>query len=120
MDSFLQWQLLKKCEPQANILRVHTHSRASNSTRNKSIDRAGDKSDQRLATPISLSIGDHAEITYRTRTFLFYPVAVLAAHKFGTKLFVVGENGVGMVGPSMVTSGDECTDRKSEGWGERV
>src|SRR3546814_3769559 len=27
MDSFLQWQLLKKCEPQANILRVHTHSR---------------------------------------------------------------------------------------------
>jgi hypothetical protein len=75
------------------------------------IDSHGDKSDQRLAMPISLSVGAHAEPTYRTRTFLFFVMAALAAHKFKAKHVVIGENGVGMLGPGMVPFGDECPHR---------
>lgn len=111
LDSFLQWQLLKMDEPSANILRVHTSSRASNRSRNDSIDAHGDKADQRLAMPVSFSVGQHAEPTYRTRTFLFFVMAALAAHKFKTGRVVIGENGVGMLGPGMVPFGDECPHR---------
>ena len=111
LDSFLQWQLLKKEEPDANILRVHTASRASNKERNTLIDAFGGSADQRLAMPISLSVRDHAEPTYRTRTFLFFLIAALAAHKFGTKRVVIGENGVGTYGPGMVPFGGEYPHR---------
>ncbi len=111
MDSYLQWQLLKKEEPDVNVLRVHTSSRASNKARNGEIDSQGSNSDQRLAMPVSLAIKDHAERSYRTRTFLFYTIAGLAAHKVGAKRVVVGENGVGTFGPSMARFGDECPHR---------
>lgn len=111
LDSFLQWQLIKKEKPSLNILRVHTSSRASNRQRNVSIDGHGDKADQRLAMPISLSVGTHAEPTYRTRTFLFFVMAALAANKFKAKQVIIGENGVGMLGPGMIPFGDECPHR---------
>ncbi len=111
LDSFLQWRLLKEEEPQTNILRVHTSSRASNRARNRQIDATGDKSDQRLGMPVSLSIGEHAEPTYRTRTFLFFTIAAIAAHKFQTARVVIGENGIGTLCPSMVPFGDECPHR---------
>jgi 7-cyano-7-deazaguanine synthase in queuosine biosynthesis len=111
LDSFLQWQLIKKEEPDLNILRVYTSSRASNRQRNALIDGHGDKSDQRLAMPISLSVGAHPEPTYRTRTFLFFVMAALAAHKFKAKHVIIGENGVGMLGPGMIPFGDECPHR---------
>jgi 7-cyano-7-deazaguanine synthase in queuosine biosynthesis len=111
MDSFLQWQLLKKEEPDANILRVHTSSRASNGKRNTAIDDHGDRTDQRLAMPVSFGKLDHAEPTYRTRTFLFFVIAALAAHKFKAKRVVIGENGIGMLGPGLVPFGDECPHR---------
>jgi 7-cyano-7-deazaguanine synthase in queuosine biosynthesis len=111
MDSYLQWQLLKKEEPESNILRVYTSSRASNRSRNKKIDANGDKRDQRLGMPVSLSVGDHAEATYRTRTFLFFTIAALAAHMAGTSRVVIGENGIGMFGPGLVPFGDECPHR---------
>jgi 7-cyano-7-deazaguanine synthase in queuosine biosynthesis len=113
MDSFLQWQLLKKEEIHSNVLRVHTHSRASNRRRNKLIDLARDWSDQRLAMPVSLSKLSHPEPTYRSRTFLFFSIAALAASKVGTSRIVVGENGVGTYGPGMVPFGDEYPHRTS-------
>ena len=111
MDSFLQWQLLKKEERDVNLLRVHTSSRATSRDRNRRIDASADRSDQRLGMPVTLSIGDHAEPTYRTRTFLFFVMAALAAHKSAASRVVIGENGVGMLGPSMVPFGDECPHR---------
>lgn len=111
MDSFLQWQLLKKEEPEVNILRVATSSRASNRRRDSLIDANGDRRDQRLRMPVSLSVGNHAEPTYRTRTFLFFTIAALAAHMAGTSRIVIGENGVGMFGPGLVPFGDECPHR---------
>lgn len=111
LDSYLQWQLLLKEEPSANVLRVHTKSRASSRARNRRIDLAGDPKGQRLSMPVSLSTTDHPEPTYRTRTFLFYTIAALAAHKVASTRVVIGENGVGALGPSMVPFGDECPHR---------
>ena len=111
LDSFLQWQLLKQEDTKCKILRVHTKSRASNKVRNKLIDAQGDNSDQRLGMPVSFTLGDHLEPTYRTRTFLFFVIAALAASKSGTNRVVVGENGVGALGPSMLPMGDECPHR---------
>ncbi len=111
LDSFLQWQLLRKEDSKSKILRVHTKSRASNKARNVLIDAQGDSSDQRLGMPVSFSLGEHLEPTYRSRTFLFFAIAALAAHKSGTNRVVVGENGVGALGPSMLPFGDECPHR---------
>ena len=111
MDSYLQWQLLKKEEPALNILRVFTASHASNRSRNRLIDANGGERDQRLGMPISLSLGNHAEPTYRTLTFLFFTIAALAAHMVKTSRVIVGENGVGMFGPGLVPFGDECPHR---------
>lgn len=111
LDSYLQWQLLKLEHPSLNILRVHTDSRATNWSRNRRIDIAGGLSDHRLALPISLSVADHPEPTYRSRTFLFYSMAALAAFKVGAQRVIIGENGCGALGPSMVPFGDECPHR---------
>jgi 7-cyano-7-deazaguanine synthase in queuosine biosynthesis len=111
LDSYLQWQLLKAEEPNVNVLRIHTASSASNSGRNKKIDGLGGKLEQRLSLPVSFSAKDHPEPTYRSRTFLFYTIAALAAVKVGAKRVIIGENGVGALGPSMIPDGGECPHR---------
>lgn len=111
LDSYLQWKLLTTEEPAVNVLRIHTSSSASNPGRNQRIDAAGGKLEQRLSLPVSFSANDHPEPTYRTRTFLFYVIAALAAVKVGAKRVIIGENGVGALGPSLVPDGDECPHR---------
>jgi 7-cyano-7-deazaguanine synthase in queuosine biosynthesis len=111
LDSYLQWQLLRAEEPNVNVLRIHTSSSASNSGRNNKIDMAGGKLEQRLSLPVSFSAKDHPEPTYRARTFIFYTIAALAAVKVGATRVIIGENGVGALGPSMLPDGDECPHR---------
>jgi 7-cyano-7-deazaguanine synthase in queuosine biosynthesis len=57
------------------------------------------------------AVGTHAEPTYRTRTFLFFCMAVLAAVKIKSTRVIVGENGIGALGPSMIAYGSECPHR---------
>lgn len=111
LDSYLQWKLLRAEDAEINVLRIHTSSSASNHDRNRKIDAAGGKPEQRLSLPVSFSAKDHPEPTYRTRTFLFYAVAALAAVKVGSRRVVIGENGVGALGPSLIPDGDECPHR---------
>lgn len=111
MDSFLQWQLLKVQEPGSSILRIQTLNRSTDKARNKAIDAAGSASDQRLRLPISIAVGTHPEPSYRTRTFLFFCMAALAAVKAGSRRVVIGENGVGALGPSMIQYGNEAPHR---------
>ncbi|MER8446557.1 7-cyano-7-deazaguanine synthase [Mesorhizobium sp. M1066] len=111
LDSFLQWQLLKKEQRPLRPLRIQTSSRSINKNRNRSLDVAGGRDDPRLSLPVSISVGNHPEQSYRTRTFLFFALAALAAVKVGADKIVVGENGVGAIGPSLVPYGDECPHR---------
>lgn len=113
MDSYLQWQLLIAEEIGCSTLRVQTSNRATNETRNKAIDALGAPQHQRLRLPISTTVGNHPEPTYRTRTFLYFCMAALAAVKSKSRRVVIGENGVGALGPSMIRYGNECPHRTS-------
>jgi hypothetical protein len=110
LDSFLQWQLLRLEEPDATPLRLQTSSRALSEARNRLIDVAGGADDPRIRLPITFRV-DHAEPTYRTRTFLFFAMAALAAAKVGSTRVIIGENGVGALGPGLIPYGDECPHR---------
>ena len=101
MDSFLQWQLLAIDEPAAVPLRIQTSNRNMVEARNRVID-ATRRQDQRLRLPVNIAVGNHPEPTYRTRTFLFFSMAALAAAKTETTRVFIGENGIGALGPSMI------------------
>lgn len=112
MDSYLQWQLLKHEEPGVTPLRVQTASRAILQSRVRDINRAGsNQRDRQLRVPVRFSVGNHAEPTYRSRTFLFFCMAMLAAAKTSTARVLVGENGIGALGPALIPYGDECPHR---------
>lgn len=111
MDSFLQWQLLSVEEPGLVPLRIQTSGRGISEARSRRIDAAGTMRDRRLRLPVRWSVGNHPEPTYRTRTFLFFCMAALAAAKLGATRVVIGENGVGALGPSLIQYGNECPHR---------
>jgi hypothetical protein len=60
-----------------------------------------------VSMPIRLSPGEHAETSYRTRTFLFFCVAALAGKLCGANRINVAEAGQGAVGVAMVPYGGE-------------
>jgi 7-cyano-7-deazaguanine synthase in queuosine biosynthesis len=111
LDSFLQWKLIGKEEPEVKVLRIQTSNRGMNERRNRSIDRTGPQQDQRLRLPVSAAVGSHPEQSYRTRTFLYFCMAALAAAKANTMRVIIGENGVGALGSSMIAYGNECPHR---------
>ena len=57
--------------------------------------------------PVELSPGAHPEPTYRSRTFLFYSVAALAWKLVDAEVIIIPEAGQGVLGPSLVPTGDE-------------
>lgn len=111
LDSFIQWKMLQREDAHRTPLRIQTGTRALSKRRNNSIDAAGEKRGLRLPIPISLSVGNHAEPSYRTRTLVFFAMAALAASKVGAERIIVGENGVGALGPSIIPYGDEWPHR---------
>lgn len=60
-----------------------------------------------VGVPVSLAAGNHAEPTYRTRTFKFFVLAAVACRVAGAERIVVSENGQGALGPSVVPFGGE-------------
>jgi 7-cyano-7-deazaguanine synthase in queuosine biosynthesis len=113
LDSYLQWKLLAAEEKEVRTLRIQSCSRSSNEERLKAIDRTGEQRDQRLRLPVSIRVGNHPEPSYRTRTFRYFCMAALAAVKAKSRRVVIGENGVGAIGASMITYGNECPHRTS-------
>jgi 7-cyano-7-deazaguanine synthase in queuosine biosynthesis len=111
LDSFLQWQILYSQAGGPCPLRIQTSSRAIDERRNRDIDAAGRHQPPRLNLPVSFAVGTHPEMSFRTRTFLFFSMATLAATKIGAPRVVVGENGVGALGPSLLPYADECPHR---------
>src|SRR5258708_4904712 len=111
LDSFLQWQILSSQAGGPSPLRIQTSSRAIDERRNRDIDAAGRHQPPQLNLPVSFAVGTHPEMSFRTRTFLFFSMAALAAKKIGASRIVVGENGVGALGPSLLPYADECPHR---------
>jgi len=64
-----------------------------------------------VSVPLQLAIGDHAEPSYRTRTFVFFVAAAVTAAVNGSGRVVIGENGQGCLGPSVVRRYNEHPHR---------
>jgi 7-cyano-7-deazaguanine synthase in queuosine biosynthesis len=111
LDSFLQWQILASQTGGPAPLRIQTSSRAIDERRNRNIDAIGHHRPPRLNLPVSFAVGTHPEMTFRTRTFLFFSMAALAAKKINAPRVVIGENGIGALGPSLLPYADECPHR---------
>ncbi len=102
LDSFAQYLLLRAEHPDAEIWRVRT------TTRNKK------KSDEKLLhVPLSVLGIDHPEPSYRTRAFVFFLFAALAASASGANLVVIAENGQGSLAPSLMPFANEWPFRST-------
>lgn len=102
LDSFAQYQILIADHPGQEIWRVRT------STRNKK------KNDERLMhVPLSVLGVDHPEPSYRTRPFVFFLFAALAAHASGASRVVIAENGQGSLAPSLLPFANEWPFRST-------
>jgi 7-cyano-7-deazaguanine synthase in queuosine biosynthesis len=111
LDSFLQWQLTSLLEPGVVPLRIQTSTRSRNRQRDRQIELARGRRDQVLQIPVRTSVGNHPEPSYRARTFLFYTMAALAAAKTDSTRILIGENGIGSLGPSLIPYGNEVHHR---------
>lgn len=60
-----------------------------------------------LRFPISFRNLYHPEPSYRTRAFLFFSLAALAAKLADSNSVIIGENGQGALGPSLIPCGPE-------------
>jgi 7-cyano-7-deazaguanine synthase in queuosine biosynthesis len=65
-----------------------------------------------VGVPYQLSV-ERGEITYRTRTFVYYSLAALAWHRNQARRIWIGEGGIGCLGPSLVPFGIEHPFRGS-------
>ena len=111
LDSYLTWHILAARGAGSKCLRVHSESASSNSRGTSKLSHCCFDSGAYLTVPISLSVGTHPEPSYRTRNFMFYVVAALAAAKLELSEVVVGENGVSSIGPTLLPIGDEHPNR---------
>lgn len=100
LDSFAQYRLLAA---KGSVLRVRT------STRNKKRLTAGSKI---LGVPLTIS---HAkrEASFRTRAFVFFIFAALAASASGTAKVVIAENGQGSLAPALIPFANEWPFRST-------
>ena len=107
MDSTLQWHLQSRVSVLGTPLRVHvrTGTRTLQDRAPSIRERVGNGA--RLSIPLSLSVGNHPESSYRTRTFVFFTLAALAASRLGLNRVLVGENGISTLGPPLVPYGNE-------------
>lgn len=64
-----------------------------------------------LAIPFTIGAGEHAEPSYRSRTFIFFTLAALACRLVRGRSVVFPEGGVGSFGPAIVPFGIETPAR---------
>ena len=107
LDSYSQWCLQSASSTPSSPLRIHCRSKLGNARQRRCIESSPFGRGVRLDVPISLKAGNHPEPSYRTRSFLFFVLAAVAASKVGVNRVVVGENGVSTIGPSLLPYGDE-------------
>lgn len=104
LDSFAQARLLEAVHGRLNVLRV----------------RAGtvEQTDSRIEVPVlrvrrGFHMGRVREQTYRSRPFVFYSFAAIAAVTAEAEAVVIGESGQGSIGPSFAIYADEWPLRSS-------
>ncbi|MCG8425566.1 MAG: hypothetical protein MJE77_47410 [Proteobacteria bacterium] len=105
LDSFAQRRLVEIEQPQTTPLLIQAKTGGNvvqDPTRSQAVV---------LPIPVRHSRLEHAEPTYRTRTFLFGVVAAVAAKLSESVKILIGENGQGSVGASIIPFSGEAPFR---------
>lgn len=106
LDSFAELRRLKHASPGVTPLLVTTEHGGGLPSAKATL--VGQQDSQRqVGVPIRLSVGNHPEPTYRSRTFLFYGIAAIAWKLSRSEQIIAAEPGQGSIGPSMVPFGNE-------------
>ena len=113
LDSFANYRSLVLEEPQANPIAITTWSQSVACQAEDWLGGNHQSQIRRLKIPFRMSTSRHPEPTYRSRTFVFYTLAALAAHSSGADRVVIPESGQGSLGPSLATFGREWPHRGS-------
>lgn len=107
LDSALHWHLQSRATSTVAPLRVHVRTGPVPLQDRALGTRTHLGTGACLSIPLSLSVGNHPEPIYRTRTFVFFALAALAASRLGLNRVLVGENGISTLGPPLVPYGNE-------------
>lgn len=112
LDSVAGLRLWQRENPRRSALQIGTETNhfVGDIIRRTS---TGQESRKRVSVRLQMAPGDHPEPTNRTRTFVFFATAALAAKLAGVRRVVVMENGQGALGPSLVPTGDEWPYRST-------
>ncbi len=106
LDSFALLAKVRHSEPEAKVLLVNA--------RRSGMERIARPTNvATVGVPIDLRARRHKEESYRTRTFKYFALAALVWKKNAGKHILIGESGVGCLGPSLVPVGVEHPVRGS-------
>lgn len=108
LDSYAQVQLFS-AEESVNPLLVTTWVPAQSGILPAGMGSVSGK--DLVSVNVQRSDRNHAEPSYRSRTFLFNTVAAVAAHLADIQTVVIPENGQGCLGAALVPVGDEWPAR---------
>lgn len=102
LDSFAQARLLEHSVGPDSVLKVRAGSL-----------QAGNSSAPLISVPRKFYAGHPRELTYRTRPFVYFSIAGIAAATISAESIVVGEAGQGALGPSFAVFGNEWPFRST-------
>ena len=102
LDSFAAVAMLRVENPDAKVLLLNVRPSKKAS---KQLFRSSPT--QTIGIPVTFTQKDHRELSYRTRTFQYFGVAALVWHKTKASKIVIGESGIGCLGPGLVPVGVE-------------
>lgn len=106
LDSLTGFARLRKDEPDGHALLVN----ARRAQRNNQLSSPSGTAV--VGVPFSMSVR-RGEVTYRSRTFVYYSLAALAWRRNRGKRIWIGEGGIGCIGPALVPFGIEQPVRGS-------
>jgi 7-cyano-7-deazaguanine synthase in queuosine biosynthesis len=110
LDSMAGLQLWQAANPDRAALRIGTETdRGTGHIIRRTAE--GVEFSKRVSVQLWMKVGNHAELSYRSRTFVYFTTAALAAKLAGVPRVLVMENGQGALGPSLIPVGSELPHR---------
>lgn len=111
LDSMAGLQLWQAANPNSAVLRIGTETDRGTGYIIRRTAEGVEQPIRRVSVQLRMKVGNHAESTYRSRTFVYFATAALAARLAGVPRVLVMENGQGALGPSLIPVGLEVPHR---------
>jgi hypothetical protein len=113
LDSYAQARLLSEREPKSRLICTYTDYKGGiQSWRSLCKRREGElRNIYSIPVPFQVTEPHHAEVSFRTRPFIFYGLAAYGTALAGSSRVLIPENGQGSIGGSLVMLGNEAPHR---------